>query len=220
MSAKKKKLDYSSRPNWFWYRIMRAFFAVVFHTIWPMRVVGREHVPRTGSAVVVCNHLSLADPFAVGYAAGRIVSFMAKEELFRVPVLRFFIRQVGAFPVDRTRQDAAAMRTALTVLKEGELLGMFPEGTRSTTGELQEFRAGAVRIATRTRNRVIPCALIGTDRALPPGKWIRPARVTVVFGEPIEFSELYDRNEKGEAMERALISLRDKVHELQLIGGR
>jgi 1-acyl-sn-glycerol-3-phosphate acyltransferase len=215
MTNKKKKLDYSSRPNWFWYRVMRVFFFLVFHLIWPMKVRGRENVPRTGAAIIVCNHLSLADPFAVGYAANRLVCFMAKEELFRNPVMGFLIRQVGAFPVDRKKQDTSAMRTALTVLEEGKLLGMFPEGTRSTTGQMQEFRTGALRLAARTRNLVIPCALIHTDRAMPPGKLFRPARIGVSFGEPIEFKELYDRNDKGEPMERALATLREKIHALQ-----
>jgi 1-acyl-sn-glycerol-3-phosphate acyltransferase len=214
MSEKRKPLDYASKPSYPWYRFLLVIFTVLFRVFWPMKIKGKENVPKTGSSVVVSNHLSLIDPFVVSYASGRIVRFMAKEELFGTPIIGFLIRRIGAFPVNRTRQDAASMRTALTVLKEGELLGMFPEGTRSTTGDLQEFRTGAIRIAARTRNPIIPTALIDTDRALPPGKWIRPARIAVVFGEPIEFPELYDRNDKGEAMENAVAVLRARVQAL------
>ncbi len=217
MPDKDKSEHYISRPSMAWYKALRVFFDVVFHTFWPMRIRGRENVPRTGSAIIVCNHLSLVDPFAVAYAAHRIVRFMAKEELFRTPVLGFIIRRMGAFPVDRSRQDAQSMRIALSVLKEGELLGMFPEGTRSTTGQMQELRTGALRIAARTRTPIIPVAIIGTNRALPPGKWIRPAQVSVIFGEPIEFTELYDRNDKGEPMERALETLRERIQALQSV---
>lgn len=214
MSSAEKKPNYEWMPSRSWYIVLRAFFALVFHTIWPLRVGGRENVPRTGAAIIVCNHLSLVDPFVVGYAADRIVNFMGKEELFRTPVLGFLIRKVGAFPVDRSRRDPAAMRTALQVLKSGELLGMFPEGTRSTTGEMLEFRAGAARLAARTEVKLIPAAVRNTDRAMPPGKLLRPARISIHFGEPFELSELYNRNDKGEAMERALHIIKERIEAL------
>ncbi len=211
---KEKKLNYEWAPSRGWYIVLRAFFTVVFHTIWPLRVTGREHVPRQGAAIIVCNHLSLVDPFVVGYAGDRIVNFMGKEELFRTPIIGFLIRKVGAFPVDRTRRDPAAMRTALQVLKSGELLGMFPEGTRSTTGEMLEFRAGAARLAARTEVPIIPAALHNTNKAMPPGKLLRPARISIRFGEPFELTELYDRKDKGEAMERALHTIKERIEAL------
>lgn len=215
MPEKEKKLDYSSHRNEAWHKVLRAFFWLVFHLFWPLKVRGREYVPREGAALIVCNHLSLADPFVVGYAAGRIVCYMAKVELFSTPIVGFLIRQVGAFPVDRNRPAADTLRTALTVLKEGQLLGMFPEGTRSTSGELLEFRAGALRIAARARVPIIPAAVHNTDRALPPRRWLRPARIGITFGPPIEVTELYDRNDKGEAMERALETIQEKIRALQ-----
>ncbi len=208
------RINYEWQPSEGWYRAMRVFFGVVFHTAWPLRVEGAEHVPRQGAAVVVSNHLSLIDPFVVGYAANRLVNFMGKEELFRTPFVGFLIRQLGAFPVDRGRRDASAMRIALQVLKAGELLGMFPEGTRSTGGEMLEFRTGAVRLATKTRSPIIPVAVRNTNHAMPPGRIIRPARISVRFGEPFELTELYESNSKGEAMERALAVLKERIEEL------
>ncbi|HEX8219130.1 MAG TPA: lysophospholipid acyltransferase family protein [Chloroflexia bacterium] len=214
MSSREKKLSYEWQPSRGWYVVIRAFFTVVFHTIWPLRVSGRENVPRKGAAIIVCNHLSLVDPFVVGYAANRIVNFMGKEELFGVPIVGFLIRKVGAFPVDRSRRDPAAMRTALQVLKSGELLGMFPEGTRSTTGEMLEFRAGAARLAARTEVPIIPAAVHNTGKAMPPGKLLRPARISIRFGEPFDLAELYDRRDKGEAMDRALQTIKERIEAL------
>jgi len=215
MPESKKKLDYTSRPSKLWYWIERRVFDVIFHTFWPLRAYGRENVPKVGAAIVVSNHLSMLDPFVVAYAISRYISFMAKEELFRNPIVRFFVRVTGAFPVDRSRMDAATMRTAMDLLKAGNLLGMFPEGTRSTSGDLQEFRNGAVRMAARMRVPIIPTAVYNTQRALPPGKFVRPARIGIRFGEPIEFTELYDRNDKGEPLERAVTTLRERIQAIQ-----
>jgi 1-acyl-sn-glycerol-3-phosphate acyltransferase len=206
--------NYEWKPSTGWYRVTRVFFGAIFHTLWPLKISGAENVPKQGSAIIVCNHLSMIDPFVIGYSAHRLVNFMAKQELFGVPFVGFWIRRLGAFPVDRSRRDPASLRTALTLLKSGELLGMFPEGTRSTTGEMLELRAGAARLASRTRTPIIPACVYNTNHALPPKKFIRPARIGVKFGQPFELTELYDRNDKGDAMEQALLKIKDKIEEL------
>jgi 1-acyl-sn-glycerol-3-phosphate acyltransferase len=210
-----KKLEYGWSISKGWYRACRAFFWVVFHTIWPLRYSGIDYVPQKGSAVIVCNHLSYIDPFVVGFAAHRVVSFMGKEELFSTPVVGFIVRKLGSFPVDRSRRDPASMRMALTVLKEGELLGMFPEGHRSTTGQMIELRTGAARLASRTHSPIIPAAVINTNNAMPPGKFLRPARIGVRFGPSFELTELYDNPKDEEVMERALETIRQHIAELQ-----
>jgi len=197
-----------------WYGVTRGVFGLLFRTLWPLKIEGVENVPRKGAAVIVCNHLSMIDPFVVSYSANRLVNFMAKKELFETPVLRTIVRRLGSFPVDRSRQDPAALKMALTVLKEGHLLGMFPEGTRSTGGEMLELRAGAARLAARTRTPIIPAAVTNTHHALPPGGFIRPARISIRFGKPFELTELYDRNDKGEVMERALNTIRERIEAL------
>jgi 1-acyl-sn-glycerol-3-phosphate acyltransferase len=217
MSTQGEKLEYERKPSAGWERVIRAFFWIVFHTIWPLKIRGLKNVPKTGSAIIVCNHLSMVDPFVVGYAAHRPVSFMAKEELFSVPVVGFLIRKVGAFPVVRSRRDPASMRVALSVLKEGDLLGMFPEGTRSTTGEMLEMRTGALRIASRTRTPIIPASVINTDHALPPGHFIRLARIGVRFGAPLELTALYERPKDEAAMQDALALIKEKIESLHQI---
>lgn len=214
MSAKVEKIEYERKPSVGWYRGIRVFFWLVFHSFWPLKIVGKENVPKSGPALIVSNHLSMVDPFVVGFGADRLVSFMGKEELFRTPIVGFLVRKLGSFPVDRSRRDPASMRIALTILKDGDLLGMFPEGTRSTTGEMQELRAGAARLASRTHAPIVPVAVINTDRALPPGKFIRPARISVVFGKPFELTELSEKPKDEEAMARALELIKDKIAEL------
>ncbi len=212
--AETKHGYYEWQPSTGWYNVSRAFFSVVFHTLWPLRIEGSQYVPREGAAVIVCNHLSMIDPFLVGYAAHRPVNFMGKKEIFGVPFVGFWIRKLGAFPVDRSRRDPASLRTALTLLRSGELLGMFPEGTRSTSGELQELRAGAARLASRTRAPIIPAAVFNTNNALPRGKFIKPARIGVRFGPPFELTDLYDHNAKGEEMEAALTLIKERIEQL------
>jgi 1-acyl-sn-glycerol-3-phosphate acyltransferase len=211
--------QYEWKPSQGWYKVTRVFFGLVFRTLWPLRIEGAENIPRQGSAIIVCNHLSMIDPFVVGYSAGRLVNFMAKQELFGVPFVGFWIRRLGAFPVDRSRRDPASLRTALTLLKGGQLLGMFPEGTRSTSGEMLELRAGAARLAARTQTPIIPAAVLNTNHALPPKKFIHPARIGIRFGKPFELDGLYGRNDKGEAMEHALATIKEQIEALHQEAG-
>lgn len=211
MAKKEKKLDYERAPSMIWYRVLRPIFTIMFRTFWPLRIVGVEHVPKEGAGVVVSNHRSMIDPFVVSYGAHRLVSFMAKEELFGVPFVGLLIRKLGGFPVDRSRKDATSMRVALSVLKGGELLGMFPEGTRSATDEMQEMRTGAVRLAAKMGVPIIPAAVVNTQNALPPGKLIRIARIEVHFGPAFDIAELYEKHDKEEATQMALEMLRERI---------
>ena len=112
-----------------WYRFVQLLFSILFRIIYRLRVIGRENIPRKGPVVIACNHVSLLDPPMVGTASSRPVHFMAKSELF-VPVLGTLYKSLGAFPVHRGAGDAHAIRTALTILKHQEVLGIFPEGHR------------------------------------------------------------------------------------------
>ena len=152
-----------------------------------MRIYGMKNVPRRGGAVIIANHLDWFDPILLVAAGPRPIHWMAKAEVFGYPVLRWFARQAGAFPVDRGRPDRAAMRHAQTLLDDGLLVGVFPEGTRSRTGGLIKPLSGASLVAARSGAPVIPCGLAGTERLPLSGK--KPVgrhrpRVTVVYGEP------------------------------------
>lgn len=147
------------------------------------QIIGLEHLPAKGGVVVVSNHISNLDPVVVGCALTRRIHFMAKVELFKIPVLSFIINLLGAFPVKREKSDRNAIRKALELLQSGSMVGVFPEGTRSKTGELQKAHIGAAMLAVKADVPILPIALKGTKG------WFR--KITVVIGEPVYLPELW-----------------------------
>lgn len=146
-----------------------------------------QNLPAEGPVVVVANHASTLDPLALGVACPRAVYFMAKEELFRNPVSAFFLRALHAFPVVRGQADREAYRMSMEVLKNGCVLGIFPEGTRSKTGGLLRAHPGAARFSLQTGSPVVPAAVVGTFPGHRKGvNRFRTPGVRVIFGEPID----------------------------------
>jgi 1-acyl-sn-glycerol-3-phosphate acyltransferase len=171
----------------------RFFVVPLLRLVIRFRIEGLEHVPPVGPALVVANHLHNADPVLIIAAYTRPVLFMAKKELFSVPVIRWFVRQSGAFPVDRGKPDRAALRQAEKLLSEGMLVGIFPEGTRSVTGGLSAPHPGVALLALRTGVPIIPTAIWGTE-VLPFNGYkgrVRGRgwpRVTVRIGQPFRIA--------------------------------
>ncbi len=158
--------------------------------VFRLHVEGGEFIPRTGAALVAANHVSFLDPIIIGVAVPRRVHFMAKKELFRVRPFGWLLRQCQVFPVDRGRIDLRAMKQAILLLEQGEVVVIFPEGTRGDGIQLRPARPGIGLIAARTEAPVIPAFHRGTEKALPRGAWLpRPHRITVRFGEPLRFAE-------------------------------
>jgi len=161
---------------------MKVYLSIVFG----FKVTGKENVPAAGPVIVVANHASAFDPIALGCACPRQINFMAKAELFDNPISASFLRRLHAFPVRRGRVDREAYRQSMDILKAGEVLGMFPEGTRSATGELQGAHPGAARFAIQTGTPVLPAAVVGTFAGHRKGlKRFKEPMVRVVFGELI-----------------------------------
>lgn len=160
------------------------------------QVIGRENIPAKGGVLLCGNHVSYIDPPALGARATRPVHFMAKEPLFRVPVLGILIAGVGAFPVKQHTADRAALKKAIELLQSGRVVGIFPEGTRNPNpAELMPPALGASMIALKAQAPVIPVALINTEKLLPPHSvFLRFARVKVVYGEPVKLDDLYGKN--------------------------
>ena len=145
-------------------------FRTLFFLIFRWRVEGVENIPQTGGVLLVANHASYLDPPLLGSAASRPVHFMAKAELFKFPVLSWALPRVKAFPVRRGAADRTAIRTAIELLRQGEVVGIFPEGTRTPTGELLPPQRGAGLIALRAGVPVVPVALVGTFRPFQVSK--------------------------------------------------
>lgn len=170
-----------------------------------MKVRGAEHIPPTGPVILAANHRSMWDVPIHSLAAPRPVTFMAKKELFKNPVLGWAWRVLGGFPVRRDISDIRAIDTALAVLERDEVLCLYPEGKRSLQGEMLPFLKGAAWIALRTGAPIVPSGLVGTGKVPAPGMK-NPRfgkRVVVNFGEPIVVEREDDhrlRREKAEAL--------------------
>ncbi len=169
------------------YHLMRWLLVLpVFRLLLRGRTEGVAHVPRQGGLVVVANHGSYLDPPLLSCAVQRPVAFMAKEELFRVPLLGPLIRACGAYPVARGSSDRQALRTACLRLQEGWATGVFLDGTRQVDGRVSRPQQGAALLAARTGLPLLPVAIINSHRALGPGGGgLRLVPVHVRIGTPI-----------------------------------
>lgn len=173
------------------YRFARSVVKIILSPLYQIETIGLENIPKEGGVLLCSNHINNLDPPIVGITMNRSVVFMAKEELFHVPVLKKLLPHLHAFPVKRGKADREALRKGLETLREGKVLGVFPEGTRSKTGELGKGMAGVGFFALKTDAHVIPCGIIG------PYKLFR--KVKVVYGKPVSIEGL--RNQKASADE-------------------
>jgi 1-acyl-sn-glycerol-3-phosphate acyltransferases len=182
--------------------LLRAFFKAAFR----FEARGVSNIPAEGAAVLCSNHLSVLDPITLGIAVPRKVHYMAKEELFRIPGFGSLIRAVGAFPVKRGGVSKEAIKTAITLLREGKVMGIFPEGTRK--GERIEGVAmgkrGAVSMAARAGATVVPVAIVGDYR------WFR--KMVTVYGAPLDLSPYLVKGE--EDLDAATDELMSRIREM------
>ena len=147
---------------------------------------GIEHIPAEGPLLITPNHQMYADPVLVTIPVRRPVHYMAWDALFRIPLLSGFIRILRAFPVDIDGTDRRAIRRALTVLRRGEAVMIFPEGSRTFDGAIQPFKLGAFRLAVAAKAPVLPVTISGGTDSWPPGRILpRPGRITITYHPPI-----------------------------------
>ncbi len=173
------------------YAILKPTAAALMRLLFRLEVVGSGLVPASGPVLIVSNHVSLLDPPLVGASAPRPLHFMAKEELFRVPLLGRLIRALNARPVRRDGSDMRALKAALALLQEGRALLVFPEGTRGVEGQpLREGKPGVGMLAVLSGAPVVPVFVSGSGAALPRGCVLpRPRKVVVTFGPPLIFKK-------------------------------
>ncbi len=180
----------------FYHLLKHVLLGPLLRLLFRPRIEGLENIPAEGAAIVAGNHLSFSDHFLMPAILKRRITFLAKAEYFTGPGVKgrltaAFFRSAGQIPVDRSGKDAgqAALREGLAVLAEDELLGIYPEGTRSHDGRLYKGKVGVAAMALGAGVPVIPCAMVGTFEIQPPGKKLpKIRRVTIRFGEPMEFS--------------------------------
>lgn len=169
----------------------------LLRVLYPARVTGREHVPRSGPVVLVGNHLSVIDSiFMPLYVPARPVHFLAKSDYFTGRGLggwavRRFMMSTGQLPIDRSggKRSEASLNTGLRALAEGRILALYPEGTRSPDGELHRGRTGVARTILAAKCPVVPAVVVGTEKMMPIGsRRLRRVPIEIHFGEPLDFS--------------------------------
>lgn len=171
------------------YTIVRLLALGLARLLFRIEARGIGHVPRSGPALIVANHSSVLDPPIVAAAAPRPLHFLAKAELFSIPLFGRLISAVNARPVRRATADPAALRAALRILQAGQALLIFPEGTRGDEGALREGKPGAGMLAVLSGAPVVPAYIEGSGLALPRGRWLpRRTKICVTFGPPFTFS--------------------------------
>ena len=171
----------------FYSAIIRGMFRVIFR----LSIKGMENIPRQGGVVIAPNHSSFLDPPLIGSIVRRKLGFMAKKELFIMPVASHFLKVSGSIPVDRTGFSADAVRGMIRRLEAGEALGIFPEGTRTRTGQPGKPRRGVGIVAVTAGVPIVPCLIKGTFKAIP-----FLSKITVRFLPPFSPDEIQAENKK------------------------
>lgn len=166
----------------FTYGLGRMLCRILYYGLFRLSVHGRDHIPEQGPVILCSNHISNLDPPLVGLPLSRRVHFMAKAELFKIPILGYLIGAVGAFPVKRGGVSKESIKTALTLLRQGNVLGIFPEGTRR--GQDGAAKRGAASLALRSNAKVVPVAIIGRYKLF--------SKLAIYYGEPLDLSDCKD----------------------------
>lgn len=179
------------------YPLGKFLISTIFYPLYRIKVIGKENFPQEGGVLLCTNHIDNLDPPVVGITCPRTVHFMAKEELFNMPILKSVLPQVQAFPVKRGMSDRDAFRTTLKLLRSGKVVGMFPEGTRSKDGQLGKGLAGAGFFALKGDAAVVPCAIVG------PYKKFK--KLHVIYGQPIDMTSYRDNRASAEEVTEVIM---------------
>lgn len=205
-----------------WYELSRKTAGPLLRAVFRPTVIGVENIPRTGPVIIASNHLSFFDSFIIPMTTPRAISFLAKTEYFtgtglRGAASRTFFVGIGAIPVDRDDPRAAQNSLALQqeVLQAGGAVGIYPEGTRSRDQRLYRGRTGVGELVLKTGARVVPTALQGTENLQPVGsRFVRPAPVTVQYGEVIDFTGRYGGMATGKKRRAITDDIMDAIHSM------
>ncbi|AZZ39811.1 lysophospholipid acyltransferase family protein [Acidipropionibacterium jensenii] len=206
-----------------WYQFFRSgLIRPIVRTLWHPWVVGEENLPSTGGAVLACNHIEYLDPVIVAAMIPRQLTYPAKKELFqgdgglRSKAVAWFLKAVDQVPLDRSggRRSVEGMRPILDRLREGGMVGIFPEGTRSADGEMFRGKTGVARLALMAGVPVIPAAVVGTGLvrgAFGIPKVVRPG---IIIGKPLDFEELRGREEEAAVLRWVTNEVMDAIQQL------
>ena len=187
--------------------IGKIVFIPFFHIFHRLKVKGKENIPKTGGAIVCANHVSNFDPIVVAICIKRNVHFMAKAELFKNKFVSYILIKLNAFPIKRGSADITAIKNSFKLIKNGEILGIFPEGTRSKNGKPGPAEPGTATIAIKTKAPIIPIKITGSYKAFKS--------VKVVIGKPIELTDYYDRKLTSDEINKASQQIMAEIDKLK-----
>jgi len=198
------------------YKVIRFIGYVLTLLFWPIKTKGENNLIKESSLILAANHVSYLDPIVLGVAVRRQIHFIAKKEVFNIPILGFIIRSLGAIPVDRKKANPVSIKKSFLVLKKGNILGIFPEGARSMNGELLEFNIGLIKIALKTKSPIIPVGINGTFSIYPPKakfpSFFKRENIYINFGEPIYLDNTRAKDIKYQ--KESLLLIKEKIKEL------
>ncbi|GAA4844042.1 lysophospholipid acyltransferase family protein [Paenibacillus vulneris] len=190
------------------YSTLRAIFHFLFRTLFRLKVVGLHHIPTDGPVILCANHISNFDPPLLGSPIiKRRVHYMAKAELFEVPVLGWVLPRICAFPVKRGGVSKESIRLSLQLLKENNIIGIFPEGSRHNAGGMG--KKGAASLALKSGATVVPAAIVGNYQLFK--------RMTLVYGPPVDISEFAEAGSEGleQATDKIMATIRSMVKQYE-----
>lgn len=194
--------------SWFC-RLAVALVKVWFAIMFKVEIIGKENIPEEGNAIICCNHYSNYDPFAAAIYLNRLPHYIGKKELFKYKIVAWALNEVGVFPIDRkASMDMKAVKTALKILKEGKILGIFAEGKRVKEGEEVAAKGGVALFAMKGNAPVIPCAI--------SGKYKFRSKITVVYGEPLTLDEYRGQKLTTELMGEITEVIMGRVEEMKV----
>lgn len=194
------------------YSILHIILKILATVYIRLQPIGIENIPKQDGVILAPNHPSDLDSFILGAAITRQLHTMGKEELFRRSFAEFIFRKLNAFPVKRGEIDRTAIRVAVGVLKDGHVIDMYPEGTVSKQGFLQEPKFGTAFLALQAKVPVVPVAMIGTFNVMSKGqRFPRPHKVVIKFGKPLYFDEYYDKPYNKEALKVLTMQIMSEI---------
>lgn len=196
------------RESWVYYVaifLVKIWYAIMFK----VEVIGKENIPKEGNAVICSNHYSNYDPISAALYLDRLPHFIGKKELFKNKLFIWVLKNLGVFPIDRNvSMDMKAVKTALKILKEGEILGIFAEGRRVKEGEDVAAKAGVALFAMKGNAPVIPCAISGSYKFR--------SKLTIRYGEPLTLDEFRSQKLTTELMGQITEKIMGRVEELKV----
>ena len=197
------------------YYVVKAICWLILKIFWRMEIIGIENLPQSGGLIIASNHVSYLDPAVLVVSLNKKIYFLTKKEVFKNTFVSFILKNLNAFSVDRRNVDMLAFKKAINILREEKVLGIFPEGARSSNGKLQELKLGVIRIAMKTGVPILPVGIIGTHKIYPRGvkfPILFKHKIIVKYGAPQYLDKLKSRDKVYQMEELDLLG--KKIKEL------